>query len=905
MTRHTVIALVFALLAAVTAARGDDALDRLVAELSGAAPAPVRAETELRAAYARVLTALIPGMAAETLPDRAKPQTAVERIALHASRPGAEPERAALSAEMAARVAADVPNAARLWLLRQLERIGSAEAVPALAKLLADPDPALRDAARRALVGNPSPAAVAALRDACVNAVDEAGRVAALHSLAARLDWQLPIPQDSEQMRTMGMLKALDASNGSSVVEREALWVAWGALGDAKCLLEPTRRYADRGPGSQADPDPRIRNAAARAVLRILERAWRSDDPLRAANLYWDVWEAPLDRTVRVAGLLGFTRAAAQLQGATRDRALRRVVESLRDPDPCIRLALIPELESLPDAPITTALLDRLAVAPPAEQVVIVAVLGARGDAAARPAVLALLAADADAVRTASARALVTLGDRDTAVTLARTAGAAGGAVRDAVGWALGRLNAEGVDAALRAALASEPPPVRAEALRALAARRCRDAVPDCLAQTNDADVAVQIAACEALRALAPFERADELVAVLLAADDAAVVAAALDAVVAACNRAPDAAARAVPLLAAWDRGSVAHRVRLAPGLARVGGAAALDRLCTARRTDAADLVDAAVRALAAWPDALALDELRDLAERADKPTHRILALRGYVRLLELPSARPPAETVQLLRGALRLAARPEERTLVLGAVGKVSDAAALAFARECLADAELRPVAETTVVSVAQLIGLLEPEAARAALEEIRRSTAGDATRQRAEEVLGRLRQTQGRVVRWLGSGPYFESGREWAWVFDHPFAPEEGDGRDATWQVLRPTNPQAPWVFDLDAFNGPARCFYVRCAVRSPRAQPAQLQVGSDDGVRVWLNGVLVHEARLTRAHNVLGDKVAVELRAGWNVLLLKIVQVGGAWQFSAAVRAPDGGPLDGLELALEPTE
>jgi len=77
----------------------------------------------------------------------------------------------------------------------------------------------------------------------------------------------------------------------------------------------------------------------------------------------------------------------------------------------------------------------------------------------------------------------------------------------------------------------------------------------------------------------------------------------------------------------------------------------------------------------------------------------------------------------------------------------------------------------------------------------------------------------------------------------------------------------------------------------------------VGSDDGVRVWLNGALVHEARLTRAHNVLGDRVPVALRAGWNVLLLKVVQVGGAWQFSAAVRGPDGGPLDGLELALEP--
>ncbi len=910
MIRHRLVPLMLLLTAATSATRGDEAIDRLIAELSGGAPAAGRSETELRTAYAQVIATLIPGLAADALPDRETPQMTLERIASHAARPGAEPERAALSAELAARLGPDVPPAARLWLLRQLERIGGAEAVPALTRLLADPDPHLRDAARRALVANPAPAAVAALRDALADAPDEAGRVAALCSLAERADWPMPVPPDSEPMSTLKLLRALEAAGERlSLAEREALWAAWGALGDATCLDEPARRYADRSDrGSQADPDPRIRDAAARAVLRILERGRGTLEPEQVANQCWDIWAAPLDRTIRIAGLVGFVRSAAKLTGSAREQAVRSVLPLLepeKEGDPEIRAALLAALEVLPDPPVTAALGRRLADAPPAEQIVVIAVLSSRGDPAARPAVLAMLAVEDESVRAAAARALATLGDRRAAVELVRCAAMARGLTRDAARWALARLNAEGVDATLRAALASEPPPVRAELLRALAARRCRAAVPDFMEYTRDPDVAVRVAACEALRELAPAERAPELIGVLLAADDDEVTAAALAATVAVCNRAADAASRAAPLLTAWDAGPAAQRVRLAPALARVGGTPALDRLRAARRDVDADLVDAAVRALTSWPDAAALDELRDLAEQAEKPAHRILALRGYVRLLELPGPRPPAETVDLLRGAMRLATRPEERTLVLGAASKISDLAALQFAEECLADAELRPLAETAVVSVAGRIGLDEPDAARAALERIERETADPARGRRAAEALARLRENQGRVVRWLGSGPYFEAGRDWAWVFDQPFAPEEGDGGGATWQVLQPTTPQAPWVFDLSAFNGPARCFYARCAVRSPRAQPAQLQVGSDDGVRVWLNGVLVHEARLPRGHTVLADRVPVELRAGWNVLLLKVVQVGGAWQFSAAVRAPDGGPLDGLTLALEPVD
>src|SRR5262249_33502991 len=59
----------------------------------------------------------------------------------------------------------------------------------------------------------------------------------------------------------------------------------------------------------------------------------------------------------------------------------------------------------------------------------------------------------------------------------------------------------------------------------------------------------------------------------------------------------------------------------------------------------------------------------------------------------------------------------------------------------------------------------------------------------------------------------------------------------------------------------------------VYSPEARDATLYVGSDDTVRVWLNGRLVHEYPAGREAVPRQDAVRVTLKAGRNVLLVKV--------------------------------
>ncbi len=77
-----------------------------------------------------------------------------------------------------------------------------------------------------------------------------------------------------------------------------------------------------------------------------------------------------------------------------------------------------------------------------------------------------------------------------------------------------------------------------------------------------------------------------------------------------------------------------------------------------------------------------------------------------------------------------------------------------------------------------------------------------------------------------------------------------------------------------------------YGYAEVPSATARETVLRVGSDDGVRVWLNGELVHTNEARRAYTPGADAIPVRLRAGVNRLLVKVDNARFNWAFGAAV-------------------
>ncbi|MDP2895703.1 MAG: DUF2961 domain-containing protein [bacterium] len=76
----------------------------------------------------------------------------------------------------------------------------------------------------------------------------------------------------------------------------------------------------------------------------------------------------------------------------------------------------------------------------------------------------------------------------------------------------------------------------------------------------------------------------------------------------------------------------------------------------------------------------------------------------------------------------------------------------------------------------------------------------------------------------------------------------------------------------------------------VTAPDEITTDMYVGSDDGVRVWINGKLVHDHRVDRGLQPDQDAASVTLLKGKNAVLVKVDQGIGDWGFTLRFRDPD---------------
>lgn len=192
--------------------------------------------------------------------------------------------------------------------------------------------------------------------------------------------------------------------------------------------------------------------------------------------------------------------------------------------------------------------------------------------------------------------------------------------------------------------------------------------------------------------------------------------------------------------------------------------------------------------------------------------------------------------------------------------------------------------------------LGRIRGDSALVAIREA--VTSADGTvRQAAEKALAAWKPTY--VTKWVFSGPYRQDGKKGLDLVDVVFEPEQPKVK-AQWQPLPVTNQARPEEFAIhQKFPGNECCGYVRTVVISAEEQDAMLTLGSDDGVKAWLNGEVVHTRNAQRALRCDEDQVKIRLKKGRNRLLLKIMQGGGDWSVCCGFKAADGGPIAGLSI------
>jgi ADP-ribosylglycohydrolase len=96
---------------------------------------------------------------------------------------------------------------------------------------------------------------------------------------------------------------------------------------------------------------------------------------------------------------------------------------------------------------------------------------------------------------------------------------------------------------------------------------------------------------------------------------------------------------------------------------------------------------------------------------------------------------------------------------------------------------------------------------------------------------------------------------------------------------------------VVDLNATCGARDWVYAYAVTEFDRAAggPAELVCGSDDGIRLWLNGVLVHSREVQRGCRMNDDHLHVTLKPGPNRLVAKVDNYSAGWAMAVGIIDP----------------
>jgi HEAT repeat protein len=604
-------------------------------------------------------------------------------------------DRAQAEAALIRMLAADAAFEARRFACERLSEYGTDAAVPALAGLLGAEETA--GIACTALGGIRTEKAAEALR-AALTVSKGPTRVQVISALGLRRD-------EPSSAALAGLARDTDAA-----VARAAI----AALG-------------------------RIASPGAVAALAAL----RKDAPAALAD---DVAAASLDAAERMADRAGAVAICAEvLKTARAEHLLRGAYAALLRADPDgglarIRAALrampreailvpvaIARVAELKDAGTSKTLGAMLPGLLSDEQVWMIEALAVRGDADARAAIRGQVSSTNAAARRAALAAVGRLEDAAAVPLLVSAlAGAAMAEDKAAAEQALACLRGGSVtDSAIAAAMRKAQGGERAAMIGLLARRGASAAVPALLIESDSADPAIARAAYQALSKLAGAAEVPALLQRLAKAGDGALRGEAEAATARAISRMPDAAAKSKAVRGALAANpGIEARGALLRLLAVAGDATALEAIRKALADGDARVRDAAVRALATWPDAAGWDALAVVFQKPENDAQRALAFGGLVRMTRTLNAKPDDALIaryQLLVDGLRT---DEDRKQILGALAGVAHPAALDIAVPML---DVPAVRAEAILALKGIIPAVKPSHPKEAVEAWKKMKAAE----------------------------------------------------------------------------------------------------------------------------------------------------------------------------------
>ncbi len=746
---------------------------------------------------------------------------------------------------------------ARRFVCRQLALIGTENEVSALAPLL--PNPELSSLARYALARIPGEKTDQVLI-AALEKTDGREKRGILNTLGNRRCQAAVEP-----------LAKLVISEDRDIAAEAA--IALGRIGTEQTLdiLKKSLQQA-----KALKP-----NDWGEAVLICADQLAAQGNAHAAIGGYVEVFTSDLPGHIRATAFQGLVRYDSR-------HAVSLLVAGLSDIQSEISQTAAMISRQIPGDKVTAALVNTLPKLPPSVQVQLIYALADRGDKTALPAISNRMKSDVPTVRIAALEALGKLGDASCIESLAQAAVQAKETEKQAALQSLRRLRGSNIDSAIMAQLAQANPELKVILIQALEQRNATEAAPVLIQTARSENRSVQSASLKALRTLASQNEVSGLIDLLVSADgsNTELIRQTLVSVVRRCGCEQQAVK---DILAKQSQvKNVKKQSNLLLALGDLGVADGLPILRSSLKDSDEKIRYTAIQALSAWPDAEPTSDLLQVVKTSDTKTHRILALRGYVQLLEKANNLPAQQKLQRYREAMKLAESDQEKKRILGALANIKTVSALQYAQTFLSHANLKQEAAQACIAIAQAVYVRDTTATRAALEAVLAAGVMDSFQEPARKLIEELDALKSYLTNWEVAGPYVRENKNYSQLFDIKFGPELPDAK-VQWKPIPVTKlDNHPAYLDLLAAlnGGEQRVAYLRTTISSEEEKDVRLEIFSDDGVKAWLNGKLVLSLNVARPILENPDVADVKLKKGSNQLMLKVTQNNMPW--GAIVRA-----------------
>jgi len=755
---------------------------------------------------------------------------------------------------MAVVASKEATQAGKAIACRMLQQVGTQQCIPAVSGLLGDK--VLSHYARLVLERLKCAPANKAMRDALDGAPDKV-KVGLLGSLGECRDSETVAPAAK-------LAKSSDPALAAAAIQ------ALGKIGGKQAAQSL----------SSLRPDRKLLAVHMQAMVTC------------AGSLAGD--EAAALCEVVLAGTYSPCRIAAlrALASADASKASPLIAKAVASDDPMLCKGALGIVAGTKGKALTRAMLALLGDLPPARKAGLILALGSRGDTSALASLTELIRSDQPAVRDAAVKAVSKLGDAAAVTALLRLADSP--ALGASVVEAIARMTGDDIDGALAAALKDGK--LRSVAIKASIARGSTAAVGPLLQLVKADDAATRKEAWAGLASLAGGGDMDGIMKAVIEIKDEGELPDATQAIRKVAARAEDKSKCFEVIAGYFDKATDATKGVILALAAVSGDSHALEMERKALASANKDLYGQALRALAAWPNESAAPDLLKLAKSGAGEVDRILALRGYIRIAGLETAKlSGAKRAEMFKTAMGLAERGEEKRQIVSGLQNAISIEALNMLKKQMDDPALRAEAQMSAATLIWHLRTSHPAEVTAMAAELMKSKNKTVV-DKASKTVGDLNKGKAYVRAWLMSDVY--TGASGGAVHKKAFGPETGD-KDVKWSNLK--KGIGSEVIDLDkALKLTDRCcVYAKTTLISPSEKPVRLELGSDDGIKAWLNGKLVHDLWAKRGCKPGQDVVKVTLKKGENLLMLKIVNESGHWAFSCRLRQENGMPVEGLQV------